>query len=177
MSKPIRPLYVWSGYVLLALFMGNVAGAQWWAKLLMMAAFGLAISETFRFIQAKKAVVAPQPPVTKVSLYVHRTYDDPAPEDEEPHKGKLWTGEKRIRFSYRTGDVDSNEREVTVYEISTAGSGWSDDIYFKGHCHLRNEERTFRLDRVRYRNKVQNVETGEVGTLRQIFDIKQRLAR
>ncbi|WP_224788261.1 WYL domain-containing protein [Pseudomonas fluorescens] len=89
----------------------------------------------------------------------------------------LWDGEKRIRFAYRSGDGSATTREVTVYQVNSAGSGWNDDLYFYGLCHLRKEERTFRLDRVRYRNKVEDVATGEIGTLRQILSITERLER
>lgn len=89
----------------------------------------------------------------------------------------IWTGSKQIRFAYRTSDGDYSDREVTVHKVVSSGTGWSDDIYFFGHCHLRNEPRTFRLDRVRYRNKVVDTATGEIGTLRQVLGVKRRVSR
>jgi len=89
----------------------------------------------------------------------------------------IWTGSKQIRFAYRSADGDYTDREVTVHKVVSSGTGWSDDIYFVGHCHLRNEPRTFRLDRVRHRNKVVDTATGEIGTLRQVLGVKRRVSR
>ena len=115
------------------------------------------------FVRAPKASSSPAHP---------SNYDDDHVSGET-----IWSGSKQIRFEYRTSDGDYSDREVTVHKVVSSGSGWSDDIYFMGHCHLRNEPRTFRLDRVRPRNKVVDTATGELGTLRQILGVKRRVSR
>lgn len=97
-------------------------------------------------------------------------------EDLEDFGEEIWQGNKRIRFAYRNAVSDGTDREVSVRKVMSAGSGHDDDIYFQGYCHLRNEPRTFRLDRVKGR-KVVDTATGEIGTLRQILGIKRRLSR
>lgn len=98
--------------------------------------------------------------------------------DDDYVKGEtIWAGSKQIRFEYRSSAGDYSDREVTVHKVLSSGTGWSDDIYFVGLCHLRNEPRTFRLDRVRPRNKVVDTATGELGTLRQTLGVKRRVGR
>lgn len=46
----------------------------------------------------------------------------------------------QIEFSYVDADGKKTQRTVTVHSVTRA--------YFKGECHTRREERTFRLDRV-----------------------------
>lgn len=85
----------------------------------------------------------------------------------------IWTGAKQIRFNYRNSEGEYSDREVTVNKVVAS----ADDLYFVGLCHLRNEPRTFRLDRVYPRNKVTDTATGEINTLRKILGVKRRASR
>ena len=51
---------------------------------------------------------------------------------------------RRVHLHYRAGGVDS-ERDFDTYGLAYYGGYW----YAVGHCYLRKEMRTFRLDRVR----------------------------
>jgi predicted DNA-binding transcriptional regulator YafY len=51
---------------------------------------------------------------------------------------------RRVHLHYRAGDADS-ERDFDTYGLVYYGGYW----YAVGHCHLRQDMRTFRLDRVR----------------------------
>jgi predicted DNA-binding transcriptional regulator YafY len=51
---------------------------------------------------------------------------------------------RRVRLHYRAGGVDS-ERDFDTYGLAYYGGYW----YAVGHCYLRQDMRTFRLDRVR----------------------------
>ena len=52
--------------------------------------------------------------------------------------------QQRVRLSYRSGDQQQTERDVDVYGLAWRGGAW----YAVGHCHLRRDLRSFRLDRV-----------------------------
>lgn len=52
--------------------------------------------------------------------------------------------QQRVRLSYRGADERETEREVDVYGLAYRGGAW----YAVGHCHLRRDLRSFRLDRV-----------------------------
>ncbi|MEP6874592.1 MAG: YafY family protein [Burkholderiales bacterium] len=52
--------------------------------------------------------------------------------------------QQRVRLSYRSADGQQSEREVDVYGLAWRGGAW----YAVGHCHLRRDLRSFRLDRV-----------------------------
>ncbi len=94
--------------------------------------------------------------------------------DAEYIQGKtIWTGAKQIRFNYRNSQGEYSDREVTVHKVVAS----ADDTYFVGFCHMRNEPRTFRLDRVYPRNKVTDTATGEINTLRKILGVKRRASR
>ncbi|MHB0817688.1 WYL domain-containing protein [Stutzerimonas stutzeri] len=91
--------------------------------------------------------------------------------DDEYIQGEtIWTGAKQIRFNYRNSKGEYSDREVTVHKV-VAGD---EDTYFVGLCHMRNEPRTFRLDRVSPRNKVTDTATGEINTLRRVLGVKRR---
>jgi DNA polymerase-3 subunit epsilon len=63
---------------------------------------------------------------------------------------------KRLFITYIDKSGEQTERWVTPMQVI----GLSDYIYLRGFCHLRNDERTFRLDRiVRVRVEAEN-ETG-----------------
>ncbi len=50
----------------------------------------------------------------------------------------------RIHITYVDGDGERSERWVTPKQVM----GLADYIYLMGYCHLRNAERSFRLDRI-----------------------------
>jgi DNA polymerase III epsilon subunit-like protein len=51
---------------------------------------------------------------------------------------------RRIHITYMDGDGERSERWVTPRQVI----GLADYIYLMGYCHLRNAERSFRLDRI-----------------------------
>ena len=51
---------------------------------------------------------------------------------------------RRVWMRYRSGAEAETEREVDPYGVVAWGRSW----YVVGHCHLRKDLRTFRLDRV-----------------------------
>ncbi|MFZ5878862.1 MAG: exonuclease domain-containing protein [Chloroflexota bacterium] len=51
---------------------------------------------------------------------------------------------RRIHITYVDGDGERSERWVTPRQVM----GLADYIYLLGYCHLRNAERSFRLDRI-----------------------------
>lgn len=53
--------------------------------------------------------------------------------------------QQRVRLRYSSRDEAETEREVDVYGLGFRGGAW----YAVGHCHLRRDLRSFRLDRVR----------------------------
>lgn len=59
---------------------------------------------------------------------------------------------ERVWFAYETSSGKVSNREVTVFEVGPA--------YFRGYCHLRRGERTFRYDRII--GDVVRTDTGEV---------------
>lgn len=183
LPEPIRPLYVWCGYLVLALVLAVVTGGAEWVKSAMAIYLVWAIVETVRFYRHRRASPASAPPSPFKSDFVRARQQPTASparsdfDDDYVSGETIWTGAKQIRFAYRNSDGAYSDREVTVHKVVSSGSGWSDDIYFVGFCHLRSETRTFRLDRVRYRNKVVDTATGEVGTLRQILGVKRRVSR
>lgn len=183
LPKPVRPLYVWGGYFGIAIFLMVVTDKAQWASNVMALYFLWAIFETVRFYRHRRASKEGAPPSPFKSDFV-RARQQPAANtvrgdfaDDYVQGETIWTGSKQIRFAYRSADGDYTDREVTVHKVVSSGTGWSDDIYFVGHCHLRNEPRTFRLDRVRHRNKVVDTATGEIGTLRQVLGVKRRVSR
>jgi predicted DNA-binding transcriptional regulator YafY len=52
--------------------------------------------------------------------------------------------QQRVRLRYRSAHGDASEREVDPYGVAYRGGAW----YMVGHCHLRRDLRSFRLDRV-----------------------------
>lgn len=53
--------------------------------------------------------------------------------------------QQRVRLAYSAADGSATERDVDVYGLVFHGGRW----YAVGHCHLRRDIRSFRLDRVR----------------------------
>ncbi len=58
--------------------------------------------------------------------------------------GEAIYSNKRMFIRYVDGDGEESERWITPKQVM----GLSDYIYLKAHCHLRNDERNFRLDRI-----------------------------
>jgi DNA polymerase III epsilon subunit family exonuclease len=58
--------------------------------------------------------------------------------------GEAIYGNKRMFIHYVNGEGIETERWITPKQVM----GLSDYIYLKAHCHLRNAERNFRLDRI-----------------------------
>ena len=52
--------------------------------------------------------------------------------------------QQRVLMHYRSADQQETQREVDVYGLAYRGGTW----YAVGHCHLRRDLRSFRLDRV-----------------------------
>lgn len=52
----------------------------------------------------------------------------------------IWEGEEEIAFSYESNSGQKSRRTVTLYRVLRSDTN---AIYFRGLCHLRNEERTF----------------------------------
>jgi predicted DNA-binding transcriptional regulator YafY len=52
--------------------------------------------------------------------------------------------QQRVRLRYRSAQGEASEREVDPYGVAYRGGAW----YMVGHCHLRRDLRSFRLDRV-----------------------------
>ncbi|MBN1454232.1 MAG: WYL domain-containing protein [Anaerolineales bacterium] len=51
---------------------------------------------------------------------------------------------KRLRISYVDGKGQRSKRWITPYQVI----GLADYLYLQAYCHLRNAERSFRLDRI-----------------------------
>ena len=91
--------------------------------------------------------------------------------DDLPEGKLVWQGSRQIRFAYKGYESEATDREVTVYQVVSKG-GTNAETYFRGLCHLRNEPRTFRVDRIK--GKVADTFTGEMTTFRQLFDMSNK---
>ena len=58
----------------------------------------------------------------------------------------LWTGQFEATFSYVSSKHERTRRTVKVTSIE---KDYKDALYFRGFCQLRNEVRTFALDRIK----------------------------
>ncbi|UNG19278.1 WYL domain-containing protein [Stutzerimonas zhaodongensis] len=178
LPKPVRPLYVWGGYFVIALLLSAATGGAEWVKTAMAIYLILAIVETIRFIRHKKKGKGRDAPAQawinaaeKGSSSEARLDQAFEHNDDEYISGEtVWTGSKQIRFNYRNSKGEYSDREVTVHKVVVG----DEDTYFVGLCHMRNEPRTFRLDRVFPRNKVTDTATGEINTLRRVLGVKRR---
>lgn len=83
----------------------------------------------------------------------------------------VWKGSKTIRFAYGDFKGGKSDREVTVHQVVALGATVG-QTYFRGHCHLRDEPRTFRADRIKGR-KVIDTETGEIATFLKTFGLRK----
>jgi len=75
-------------------------------------------------------------------------YNSPAWPDEgiqlPTELGEAIYSQRRIFIRYIDGDGNESERWITPKQVT----GLSDYVYLQAHCHLRNAERNFRLDRI-----------------------------
>lgn len=58
--------------------------------------------------------------------------------------GEAIYGNKKMLIRYIDGDGKESERWITPKQVM----GLADYVYLQAHCHLRNAERNFRLDRI-----------------------------
>ena len=58
--------------------------------------------------------------------------------------GEAIYSNRRLFIKYIDGDGEETERWITPKQVM----GLADYIYLRAHCHLRNAERSFRLDRI-----------------------------
>ncbi len=58
--------------------------------------------------------------------------------------GEAIYSKKRLFIRYVDGENKETQRWITPKQVM----GLSDYVYLKAHCHLRNDERNFRLDRI-----------------------------
>jgi DNA polymerase III epsilon subunit family exonuclease len=58
--------------------------------------------------------------------------------------GEAIYSNRRLFIRYVNGEGEVTERWITPKQVM----GLSDYVYLKAHCHLRNDERNFRLDRI-----------------------------
>jgi DNA polymerase-3 subunit epsilon len=90
---------------------------------------------------------AMQPPDGKPDAFIG-IYNSPAWPDDGIHlpvelNEAIQSG-KRLHITYVDGKEKRSQRWITPQQVI----GLSDYIYLQAHCHLRNAERSFRLDRI-----------------------------
>ena len=68
----------------------------------------------------------------------------PAPGETVVTMGLATRERRRVRMRYRSARGEETDRSVDPYGVVFHGGGW----YATGHCHLRDDRRLFRLDRV-----------------------------
>lgn len=81
-------------------------------------------------------------------------------------KLKDWSGTRELEFTYRNSKGEQRDRRVSMKKVYTDGGV----NYLVGFCHIRGALRTFRADRVK--GKVVDMETGEIGKLTDLFEVK-----
>lgn len=167
LPAPVRPLYVWGGYIGLAVALAVITQGAAWTQNLMAVYLLWAIVETIRYYRINRRAAAPVP------VAIERSELQVGEDDDFLADGKVvWQGNRQIRFAYADHSGGATDREVTVHKVVSLGRA-NEDTYFRGLCHLRNEPRTFRLDRIKG-NKVADTSTGEVATFRQLFSLRSR---
>ena len=180
---PVRPLYVWGGYVVLAILLAIVAGGSGWVKFVMALYLVWALVETVRFIRHKREgkVIAPE--------QAEETFDEVS-ELQEEYRGwnedrevaesqrefeTLWMGAKEISFTYRDrGRGNPQEVTAVVTKVISPEFGEDSDTYFQG-VPAGGVERYFCLGYLSKGRKVTDVATGETGTLRKVLGVKRRV--
>lgn len=60
-----------------------------------------------------------------------------------------------LEFSYMNAEGEASRRRVSVRAVKAFNHG----AWIRGYCHLRNEDRTFRIDRM---SNCVNIATGEI---------------
>ncbi len=112
----------------------------------------LLVAGLYYFLRpSKKPRVATSPTVTRYADLDEQRWDEAAeyaPSDPKPVGGLL-------KLKYEDAEGKVTDREVQVRECDTTNPGG----YLIGICQLRNDFRTFRIDRVK---RAVDIETGEV---------------
>lgn len=91
----------------------------------------------------------------------------PGVKDCLPALSAATRAQQRVQLDYLAGDGESSERAVDPYGLAMRGGAW----YLVGFCHLRQDLRTFRLDRIR---ALQALPASFARP--QNFDVQQRLS-
>lgn len=81
-----------------------------------------------------------------------RKYQDVT--SDESHDGYIPL-RLELEFSYMNAEGEASRRRVSVHAVKAVNHG----AWIRGYCHLRKEERTFRIDRMA---DCVNMETGEI---------------
>ncbi|WP_108124092.1 helix-turn-helix transcriptional regulator [Saccharospirillum mangrovi] len=119
----------------------------------LVAASGLGLAETevaVASVRAKLERVMPDGLKRRVRAIGETTQMARAPARTEIDEGIFLTltettlAQQSVRLGYCTVDGETSEREVDPYGLVFRAGYW----YVSGHCHLRNDLRSFRLDRV-----------------------------
>nr|WP_316642226.1 YafY family protein [uncultured Roseateles sp.] len=79
-----------------------------------------------------------------VALDLAQTSTGPGARSELLALSAAARAQQRVRLQYRSRDDTETARDVDVYGLGFRGGAW----YAVGHCHLRQDLRSFRLDRV-----------------------------
>ena len=83
------------------------------------------------------------PPDRLISIYTP-PLQEPAVPDLPPQLAEAFAGKKRLFIRYVDQKGNETQRWITPKQILTL----KDYIYVAAHCHLRDEDRSFRLDRI-----------------------------
>ncbi len=189
LPKPVRPLYVWGGYFVIALLLSAATGGAEWVKVPMGLYLVWAIVESVRYFRARKSdaksagVSAPA-----VSASVGLQGDGGFPpdyagvwnEDREVAESErtfetLWTGRKEISFGYRDrGSGKPYEVTAVAAKVICPEFGEDQNTYFQA-TPSGGASRYYCLGYLTKGRKVTDVATGEVGTLRQVLGVKRRV--
>jgi hypothetical protein len=96
----------------------------------------------FRFWQGPRNQDAPKTPKRRSSprdeIAIHKQYEKSITQNFPLPK-------LRVFMKYLDSSGDLTERYVQIQELQISRDG---DLYLRGFCELRNEERTFRIDRI-----------------------------
>ena len=194
LPAPVRPLYVWGGYIGFAIVLAIVTKQAQWASSVMGVYLLWAIFETVRYVRMRRRQRVDQPQGQGVTFSSEvRSADSQEDVEAELEKSRkwtedddvresqrdfdvLWTGQKMISFVYRNKGYGSPlEVTATVTKVISPEFGEDANTYFQG-VPTGGVQRYFCLGYVKGR-KVTDTSTGEVGTLRQILGVKRRVSR